>query len=142
MTSRRVEQVRIPVFECFSLTVKGVVVTARHQIYLHMLNVANSWFEVSVSFSVLASVNSSANVHPPQYVGIHFMPAGNTAAKHGKMDEIPRVFTHKPRAFKIPGGSEAQIWRYPGAYFSAVLARNWMLDAQTRQVGFWTGQCQ
>lgn len=124
MTSRRVEQVCIPMFKCFPLTMERIVVTARHQIYLHMLDVANAWFEVSVFFSVLASVNSSARIHPPQYIRIHLMPARNTAAKHGKMDKVPRVFTHKPRAFKIPGSPETQIWRYPAAYFSAVLAEN------------------
>lgn len=75
MTSRRIEKVLIPMFECFSLTVKCIVITARHQVYLHMLNVANAWFEVSILFSVLASVNSSADIHPPKYVRIHFMPA-------------------------------------------------------------------
>ena len=75
MTSRRVEQISIPVFECFSLTAKCIVVTARHQIYFDMLYVANAWFEVSNLLSVLASVNSSAHSHPPKYVSIHFMPA-------------------------------------------------------------------
>ena len=62
-------------FECFSLTAKGVVVTARHQIDFDMLDVAYAGFEMSVPFSVLASVNSFAYMHPPEYVGIHFMPA-------------------------------------------------------------------
>ena len=50
MPSRRVEQVRIPVFECFSLTTKSIIVTARHQIYFDMLDVANARFEVSILF--------------------------------------------------------------------------------------------
>ena len=87
-----------------------------------MLDVTNAWFEVSILVSVLASVNSAAHIHPPEHVSIHFMPARNTAAEHGKMNEVPRVFTHEPRALKIPGCSKAQIWWYPAAYFSAVLA--------------------
>ena len=79
MTSRCVEQVLIPMIECFSLPAKCVVVTARLQVYLDMLNVANAWFEVSVFFSVLASSNGSAYINSPEYVGIHFMPTRNTA---------------------------------------------------------------
>ena len=75
MTSRRIEQISIPVFECFSFTAKRIVVAARHQVYFDMLYVANAWFKVSNFFSVLASVNSSAHSHPPEYVSIHFMPA-------------------------------------------------------------------
>lgn len=50
------------------------------------------------------------------------MPTRDTATKHGKMDQIPRVFTHEPWAFEIPGSSKAQIWWYPAASFSAVQA--------------------
>ena len=141
-TSRRVEQVIIPVFKCFPLTSKRIIVTTGNQVYLDMLDVANAWFEVSILFSALASVESVANIHPPKYVSIHFMPACNTATKHAKMDEVPRVFTHKPRGLEIPGSPKTQIWWYPAGYLSAVLGRNWIQDAQTRPAVFWRGRCR
>lgn len=102
-------------FKCFTLTAKGIIITPRHQIYFHMFDVANAGFEMPIPFSVLASVNSSAHIHPPEYISIHFMPAGDTATKHGKMDKVPRIFTHEPRALEIPWGSKTQVWRYPVA---------------------------
>lgn len=64
MTSRCVEQVSIPMFECFSLTGKRIVVTARLEVHFDMLDMANAWFEMSDLFSVQASSNRFTYIKP------------------------------------------------------------------------------
>ena len=70
MPSRRVEQVRIPVFECFSLTTKCIIVTARHQIYFDMLDVANARLEVSILF-FSSAVRQQLRIKSPTEVRYH-----------------------------------------------------------------------
>ena len=66
VTSRCVEQVSIPMFECFPLAGKRIVVAARLQVHFDVLDMANAWFEVSEFSLVRASSNGSASIRPTE----------------------------------------------------------------------------
>jgi hypothetical protein len=51
----------------------------------------------------------TTNRHVPKDIVVHFLPTGDAAVAHPKVDEIPRVLPERPRTFKVSRYSKSEV---------------------------------